>query len=123
MHHDLGCLGAAVNVRAMERQLQMLKEMGCNGIRCSHNPPAPEWLDLCDRMGFIVMDEAFDMWRKRRRLTIIRCISMSGMNGICTILFFVTVIIRLYSCGVSAMRSWNNGVMHRLIHFRWKRRI
>lgn len=66
MHHDLGCLGAAVNVRAMERQLLMLKEMGCNGIRCSHNPPAPEWLDLCDRMGFIVMDEAFDMWRKKK---------------------------------------------------------
>lgn len=66
MHHDLGCLGAAVNVRAMERQLQILKEMGCNGIRCSHNPPAPELLDLCDRMGFIVMDEAFDMWRKKK---------------------------------------------------------
>ncbi len=65
-HHDLGCLGAAVNVRAMERQLQLLKEMGCNGIRCSHNPPAPELLDLCDRMGFIVMDEAFDMWRKKK---------------------------------------------------------
>lgn len=65
-HHDLGCLGAAVNVRAMERQLQMLKEMGCNGIRCSHNPPAPELLDLCDRMGFIVMNETFDMWRKRK---------------------------------------------------------
>ena len=66
MHHDLGCLGAAVNVRAIERQLQILKEMGCNGIRCSHNPPAPELLDLCDRMGFIVMDEAFDMWRKKK---------------------------------------------------------
>lgn len=66
MHHDLGCLGAAVNVRAMERQLEILKEMGCNGIRCSHNPPAPELLDLCDRMGFIVMDEAFDMWRKKK---------------------------------------------------------
>ena len=66
MHHDLGCLGAAVNTRAIERQLEILKEMGCNGIRCSHNPPAPELLDLCDRMGFIVMDEAFDMWRKRK---------------------------------------------------------
>jgi len=66
MHHDLGCLGAAVNTRAIERQLQLLKEMGCNGIRCSHNPPAPELLDLCDRMGFIVMDEAFDMWRKKK---------------------------------------------------------
>ena len=52
--------------RAIERQLQLLKEMGCNGIRCSHNPPAPELLDLCDRMGFIVMDEAFDMWRKKK---------------------------------------------------------
>ena len=63
MHHDLGCLGAAVNVRAIERQLEILKEMGCNGIRCTHNPPTPELLDLCDRMGFVVMDEAFDMWR------------------------------------------------------------
>lgn len=66
MHHDLGCLGAAVNTRAIQRQLEILKEMGCNGIRCSHNPPAPELLDLCDRMGFIVMDESFDMWRKKK---------------------------------------------------------
>lgn len=63
-HHDLGCLGAAVNRRAIERQLEILKAMGVNGIRTSHNPPAPELLDLCDRMGFIVMDEAFDMWKK-----------------------------------------------------------
>ena len=62
-HHDLGCLGAAVNTRAIERQLEILREMGCNAIRTSHNPPAPELLDLCDRMGFIVMDEAFDMWK------------------------------------------------------------
>lgn len=65
-HHDLGALGAAVNVRAMERQLELLKEMGCNGIRTAHNPPAPELLDLCDRMGFIVMDETFDMWKKKK---------------------------------------------------------
>ncbi len=65
-HHDLGCLGTAVNKRAIERQLQILKDMGCNGIRCSHNPPAPELLDLCDQMGFIVMDETFDMWRKKK---------------------------------------------------------
>jgi beta-galactosidase len=63
-HHDLGCFGAAVNTRAIERQLEILKAMGCNGIRTAHNPPAPELLDLCDRMGFIVMDEAFDMWKK-----------------------------------------------------------
>ncbi len=66
LHHDLGCLGAAINRRAMERQLQIMKDMGCNAIRCSHNPPAPEFLQLCDSMGFIVMDEAFDMWRKRK---------------------------------------------------------
>lgn len=65
-HHDLGCLGAAVNLRALERQLEILKGMGVNGIRTSHNPPAPELLDLCDRMGFIVMDEAFDMWKKKK---------------------------------------------------------
>ena len=62
-HHDLGSLGAAVNTRAIERQLEMLKEMGVNGIRTSHNPPAPELLELADKMGFIVMDEAFDMWK------------------------------------------------------------
>lgn len=66
MHHDLGCLGSAVNRHAIERQLKMLKEMGCNGIRCSHNPPAPELLELCDSLGFIVMDEAFDMWRQKK---------------------------------------------------------
>ena len=66
MHHDLGCLGAAVNTRAIRRQLEILQEMGCNGIRCSHNPPAPELLQLCDEMGFIVMDETFDMWRKKK---------------------------------------------------------
>lgn len=65
-HHDLGCLGAAMNTRALERQLQILKDMGCNGIRTSHNPPAPELLELCDKMGFVVMDEAFDMWKKEK---------------------------------------------------------
>ena len=62
-HHDLGSLGAAVNTRAIERQLEMLKAMGVNGLRTSHNPPAPEVLDIADRMGFIVMDEAFDVWK------------------------------------------------------------
>jgi beta-galactosidase len=65
-HHDLGCLGTAINTRALQRQLGILKTMGCNAIRTSHNPPAPELLDLCDRMGFIVMDEAFDMWKKQK---------------------------------------------------------
>ncbi len=65
-HHDLGCLGAAVNRRALERQLEIMKAMGVNSIRTSHNPPAPELLELCDRMGFIVMDEAFDMWKIKK---------------------------------------------------------
>ncbi|KOP36905.1 glycoside hydrolase family 2 [Flavobacterium sp. WLB] len=66
MHHDLGPLGSAINTRAIERQLEILKEMGVNGIRTSHNPPAPELLDVCDKMGFIVMDEAFDMWKQNK---------------------------------------------------------
>lgn len=65
-HHDLGCMGAAINEDALHRQLVMLKAMGCNSIRCSHNPPAPELLNMCDTMGFIVMDEAFDMWRRKK---------------------------------------------------------
>ncbi|MBN1893101.1 DUF4982 domain-containing protein, partial [bacterium] len=65
-HHDLGCLGSAVNRRGLERQLELLQKMGCNAIRTSHNPPAPELLDLCDRMGFLVMDEIFDMWKKAK---------------------------------------------------------
>ncbi len=63
LHHDLGALGAAVNRRATERQLQILKEAGVNAIRTSHNPPSPELLEYCDRLGLLVMDEAFDMWR------------------------------------------------------------
>ena len=61
-HHDLGALGTALNARALQRQLEILRDMGCNAIRTSHNPPAPELLDLCDKMGFVVMDESFDCW-------------------------------------------------------------
>lgn len=61
-HHDLGSLGAAFNLRAAERQLETLQEMGSNALRMSHNPPAPEFLDLADRFGFLVMDESFDAW-------------------------------------------------------------
>lgn len=63
-HHDLGVLGSAVNVKALERQITILQEMGCNAIRTSHNPPAPELLDVCDRRGMLVLDEAFDCWEK-----------------------------------------------------------
>lgn len=65
-HHDLGALGAAFNVRAAERQLEILREMGCNAIRMSHNPPAPELLELTDRMGFLVIDEIFDSWERKK---------------------------------------------------------
>ncbi|HKZ67840.1 MAG TPA: beta-galactosidase GalB [Chitinophagaceae bacterium] len=65
-HHDLGALGAAFNTRAAERQLEILSEMGCNAIRLAHNPPAPELLDLTDRMGFLVIDEIFDNWERKK---------------------------------------------------------
>lgn len=63
LHHDLGPLGAAVNRRALERQLEIMKEMGCNAIRTSHNPPTPELLELCDSLGLLVQVEAFDEWK------------------------------------------------------------
>lgn len=67
-HHDLGALGAAMHVDALERQLDLLMEMGCNSIRTSHNPPATELLDLCDKKGLLVMDEAFDEWRSSSKV-------------------------------------------------------
>lgn len=65
-HHDLGALGAAFNVRAAQRQLEILRELGCNAIRLAHNPPAPELLDLTDKMGFLVIDEIFDNWERKK---------------------------------------------------------
>ncbi len=65
-HHDFGCLGAALSEDALHRKLTKLKAMGVNAIRSSHNPPAPELLSMCDTMGLIVMDESFDMWRRRK---------------------------------------------------------
>lgn len=65
-HHDLGALGAAFNRRAAERQLEILRDMGCNAIRMAHNPPAPELLHLCDEMGFMVFNESFDVWEQKK---------------------------------------------------------
>lgn len=65
-HHDLGALGASFNMRAAERQLEILREMGCNAIRTAHNPPAPELLELADRMGFLVVNEIFDVWERKK---------------------------------------------------------
>jgi beta-galactosidase len=67
IHHDLGGLGAAFFEEALERRLKSFKAIGVNAIRCSHNPMAPEFYDLCDRMGFLVMDEAFDEWTPGKR--------------------------------------------------------
>ena len=66
-HHDLGALGAAINKSALTRQLKILSAMGCNAIRTSHNPPAPELLELADQLGFLVWDEAFDAWKHGKR--------------------------------------------------------
>jgi len=66
LHHDMGCIGSAVHRRALERELQIMKDMGVNSIRTSHNPPAPQLLELCDQMGLLVMDEAFDMWKRNK---------------------------------------------------------
>ncbi|MCR5279445.1 MAG: DUF4982 domain-containing protein [Lachnospiraceae bacterium] len=66
MHHDLGALGSAVNKTALRRQLMSMQEMGVNAIRTSHNMPSTELLDLCDEMGFLVYDEAFDMWENHK---------------------------------------------------------
>jgi len=66
-HHDFGALGTAVNIRALQRQLDMLHDMGCNALRTSHNPPAPELLDFADQLGFLVLDESFDTWGVNKR--------------------------------------------------------
>lgn len=66
-HHDLGALGTAINMVALERQLKILKSFGCNALRTSHNIPAPELLELADKMGFLVMNEAFDCWREGKQ--------------------------------------------------------
>lgn len=66
LHHDLGPLGTAINTAALRRQLTILKEMGCDAIRSSHNMPSPEQLELCDEMGFMFLAESFDEWAKAK---------------------------------------------------------
>ncbi len=65
-HHDLGALGGAFHKRGYERKIEKLKDMGCNSIRMTHNPPAPEVLDLCDEHGILVIDELFDIWKRQK---------------------------------------------------------
>ena len=66
LHHDLGALGAAFHEKAARRQLKLMQEMGVNALRTSHNPPAEKMLDLCDELGILVVDEAFDMWERSK---------------------------------------------------------
>ncbi len=66
LHHDAGCLGSAVPASIWQSRLEALKQMGCNAVRTSHNPPSPEFLDCCDRLGLLVMDEMFDCWTQRK---------------------------------------------------------
>jgi beta-galactosidase len=69
VHHDNGPLGAAAYDRAEERRVELLKASGYNAIRCAHNPPSPAFLDACDRIGMIVIDESFDMWNMGKKPT------------------------------------------------------
>jgi beta-galactosidase len=82
IHHDLGALGAAFSEAALERRLRALKGVGVNAVRCSHNPMAPELYDLCDRLGLMVMDEAFDEWTAGKKKWIHgRNVAEPGLDG------------------------------------------
>ena len=117
LHDDAGALGTAVPDKVLERRLRLLKDIGCNAIRCSHNPKAPEFYDLCDRLGLLVMDEAFDEWTgakrkwtrgwnvgRRRCIRAIPNFSANGPTATCATWFCATAIIRASSCGASATR-------------------
>jgi len=108
-HHDLGALGAAINIRALERQIEILKAMGGNAIRTSHNPPAPELLDLCDRLGMVVMDESFDCWKKGKKPNDINCCGTTGMKKTGARNFAATAIIPVSSSGASANEVGEQG--------------
>jgi beta-galactosidase len=81
-HHDNGPLGSAAIDRAEERKIELLKKAGFNAIRCSHNPPSPYLLDVCDRLGMLVIDEAFDMWEKSKMAMMAMMLNPKGNNNI-----------------------------------------
>ena len=96
MHHDLGALGAAFNEVAAERQLRIMKEMGANAIRTSHNPPSPELVALCDRMGLMMQLELADTWQKGKRKNDYNLLFlMIGVKQICVRWYVIIVIILL----------------------------
>ena len=78
VHHDNGALGAAAIDRAEQRRVQILKEAGFNAVRTSHNPPSPAFLEACDRLGLMVIDEAFDCWEQGKTVRITSSISRTG---------------------------------------------
>ena len=82
LHDDGGAVGTAVPQRIWERRFALLKEMGCNAIRASHNPHTPEFFDLCDRMGFLVMAEAFDEWREPKSQTPSSATTATSTSGL-----------------------------------------
>lgn len=106
VHHDAGALGAAVTKEIWIRRLEKLKEMGCNAIRMSHNPHMPELYDLCDEMGFLVMDEAFDEWegQKTNGLPVIMFILQSIRDITSTFLSTRKKICLLWYCATEIIQ-------------------
>lgn len=107
-HHDLGALGAAFNLWAAERQLEIFRELGCNAIRLAHNPPAPELLDLTDRMGFLVIDEIFDCWERGKTPLDFHLVLPTGTNRTFVPSSSATAIILPLSPGVLATKWESN---------------
>ena len=113
LHHDNGPLGAVVNRRAIERKLQIMKRMGANSVRTSHNPPSNELLDLCDELGILVQVESFDVWRKPKVPNGYKSSSTSGPSVTLKTWFGAIAIILRSSCGASGMKSLNKAVPRR----------
>lgn len=104
MHHDLGALGTAINKSAIERQINILKSFGTNAIRTSHNPPAPELLELADKMGILILDEVFDCWASGKTKMTTLFIIPNGIKRTLKHLFAETEIILPSLCGVWEMK-------------------
>lgn len=109
-HHDLGPLGAAVNDAAIRRQIRILKDMGCNAIRTSHNMPAPDLVKACDEMGMMLMAESFDEWNVAKCKNGYNLFLMNGLKKIWLTWFIISAIIRVWLCGVSVTKCRTSGV-------------
>lgn len=104
MHHDLGALGTAINKSAIERQINILKSFGANAIRTSHNPPAPELLELADKMGILILDEVIDCWASGKNENDYAVHYSDGIKRTLKHLFAETEIILPSLCGVWEMK-------------------